>query len=403
MAKLLTTKGISFFCDELFKTSKEFVYLVSAYIKIDKILEERIIEAVDSGLKVVLIFGKDKKQADSISNVLFSKIEILFYENLHAKFYVNEKRLLVTSMNLHSFSESNNREIGVLFSMNDVNDKTVYEDGLKEFESIKKQSVKLERNNVDNKIGKEISKSIHTPKFVNEIVTSANHHSEIEAKLFNLLEIKFNLNRLKINLESNLSDDFQFTIVDLMKLSLHLEKIFEIVISNKEIFGLRKLKDAIGIIEQALKFNKWSEEMKDNYKKRNFVDSQFLFHYKEYLEKKFSKNKFDLKKDILYSEKLPISGIEFSTNYGIGAFELSFHESRIKPMKKFKKELITNNDFKTYKLYWNQDDVISIYPDKSPFFANLEEKLDYYKNGVCILASHLLFLNNRTSPFFRNE
>ena len=117
MAKLLTTKGITFFLDELFKSSKEYVYIITPYFKIDTQLEERILEAIDNGLKVIFIFGKE---ADNrlIKLILFlrGKIEILFYENLHAKFYMNEKHVLITSMNMHSYSQANNREIGALFS-----------------------------------------------------------------------------------------------------------------------------------------------------------------------------------------------------------------------------------------------------------------------------------------------
>lgn len=143
MAKLLTTKGIGFFLDELFKSSKEFIYIVTPYFKIDKQLEERIFEALDNGIKVILIYGKDRQQINQIDFSLRSKIEILFYEDLHAKFYMNEKHILIASMNMHSYSQAKNREIGVLFSRKDSNDIQVIEDCFKEFNSIKKQSINL--------------------------------------------------------------------------------------------------------------------------------------------------------------------------------------------------------------------------------------------------------------------
>ncbi len=41
------------------------------------------------------------------------KTEVFFLPNLHAKCYLNENRAIVTSMNLHQYSETNNREMGV--------------------------------------------------------------------------------------------------------------------------------------------------------------------------------------------------------------------------------------------------------------------------------------------------
>ena len=67
MAKLLTTKGITYFLDEIFKTSKEYIHIVSPYIKIDNQLQERIFEAADNGLKITLIYGKDREQIYQIN------------------------------------------------------------------------------------------------------------------------------------------------------------------------------------------------------------------------------------------------------------------------------------------------------------------------------------------------
>ena len=88
MAKLLTTKGIGFYIDELFKSSNEYIYLVTPYIKIDAQLIERISDALDRGIQITLIYGKDRSKLKSLK--LPSKINIYFYENLHAKFYINE-------------------------------------------------------------------------------------------------------------------------------------------------------------------------------------------------------------------------------------------------------------------------------------------------------------------------
>ena len=44
----------------------------------------------------------------------FPNIEILYEKRLHAKYYANETKALLTSMNLYGFSQNNNIEAGVL-------------------------------------------------------------------------------------------------------------------------------------------------------------------------------------------------------------------------------------------------------------------------------------------------
>lgn len=216
MAKLLTTKGISFFLDELFKTSKEFVYIVSPYLKINKQLEERINEALDNGLKIIFIYGKDKNQINQIK--FLERIELYFYENLHAKFYINEDSLLITSMNLHSYSEANNREIGVAFSKesNDKGDLLIIRDSLKEFESIKKQSEKVNhigklQNNKDNKSALRFINSDNTylNKDTNQGITKDNCNLPqytFEQQIYKQLLKEYRKNIL-LDYHSNFSDE----------------------------------------------------------------------------------------------------------------------------------------------------------------------------------------------------
>jgi hypothetical protein len=45
----------------------------------------------------------------------FQNVGIRYVENLHAKYYANEHKSIITSLNLHSFSINNNIEVGVLF------------------------------------------------------------------------------------------------------------------------------------------------------------------------------------------------------------------------------------------------------------------------------------------------
>ena len=55
-------------------------------------------------------------------------------ENLHAKCYINEESMVITSMNMYEYSENNNWEMGILIRKQD--DAKVFEEAIREVESI---------------------------------------------------------------------------------------------------------------------------------------------------------------------------------------------------------------------------------------------------------------------------
>ena len=78
-------------------------------------------------------------------------------------------------MNLHSYSQANNREIGVIFSKSDPNDLKVIEDCYKEFESIKKQAERIAKILPKNAIKKQYPDKIDSFKsFIPEVSISEN-------------------------------------------------------------------------------------------------------------------------------------------------------------------------------------------------------------------------------------
>ena len=67
-----------------------------------------------------------------------------FNEDLHAKCYVNDDKMVITSLNLYEFSMANNKEMGVLIDKNDPSDVQLYEEAFKEVEYIQHTSQKFE-------------------------------------------------------------------------------------------------------------------------------------------------------------------------------------------------------------------------------------------------------------------
>jgi len=149
MAKFLTTIELSYQILQIIKTSDREIILVTPYIKLSPNLKDNLAEANRKGKEITLIYGKsdltreEKSFLESLDN-----LTLYFHINLHAKCYFNEFNMLVTSMNLHEFSEKQNREFGI-FIEKEIDENGIFEDIVEEVNSII-QSARLEKKNKSN-------------------------------------------------------------------------------------------------------------------------------------------------------------------------------------------------------------------------------------------------------------
>ncbi len=131
MAEFLTTSGTSYHIENIIIDAKTKLVLVSPFLQISKTFYERLKDASSIGVAIKIIYGKDDlkpNERNSLSDL--KNVELYFFENLHAKCYFNETKMVITSMNMYEFSEKNNREMGVLIDRNvdrDLFDKAVNE------------------------------------------------------------------------------------------------------------------------------------------------------------------------------------------------------------------------------------------------------------------------------------
>lgn len=132
--EFLTTKGIAASIEKIIRNSNEYINIITPYVKIDETYIERLLDAEKNNVKITLIF-KDMKEFEKEKFQKFSRLEIYFLENLHAKLYFNENTALITSMNLYDYSEKNNREIGI--EINKSENSYIYDEIRKEANSIK--------------------------------------------------------------------------------------------------------------------------------------------------------------------------------------------------------------------------------------------------------------------------
>ncbi len=131
MAKFLNTTGISYHLEELIKATSDRLILISPYLQFHSRIKDHI-HNLHIQKKDIRIVYRESKLKPEENNWLESQIGIRtsIISSLHAKCYLNEKEAIVTSMNLYSFSQQNNDEMGILVTKDD--DPTLYDDIFKE-------------------------------------------------------------------------------------------------------------------------------------------------------------------------------------------------------------------------------------------------------------------------------
>ena len=133
MAEFLTTHGTAFQIEQVIAGARKQLTLVSPFLKLSKTLAERLQDAARRGVRITIVFGKEELESEQ--ELLLSGLagaRLYFLPNLHAKCYLNEDRMVITSMNMYEFSEKHNREMGVLLEAREP----AYAEALREVESI---------------------------------------------------------------------------------------------------------------------------------------------------------------------------------------------------------------------------------------------------------------------------
>ncbi len=151
MAKFLRTAGASDQLEDLIMKAKERIILISPYLQISKTLQQRLSEASEKSISIKLVFRTDKLTHDQ-KKILISlpNVELHSLDSLHAKCYMNEDKMVITSMNMYEHSENKNREMGVLIDRK--KDPELFKDAEIEALSILKAARKEEIRNKSKSI-----------------------------------------------------------------------------------------------------------------------------------------------------------------------------------------------------------------------------------------------------------
>lgn len=121
MNKFLTGKELEDAIYNIIWDAKHTLFIVSPFIKLDDYFRELFSKHKNNPeIHILLVFGKNEKDLNKSLNKndigffkSFPNISIVYVPNLHAKYYGNDTKGMITSINLYDYSFKNNIEFGV--------------------------------------------------------------------------------------------------------------------------------------------------------------------------------------------------------------------------------------------------------------------------------------------------
>lgn len=151
MAEFLTTHEIASSIEKIIRQAKEEIIILSPYLQLSQSFFDRLQDADRKKVKITIIYrnnaveheqDKNARQMNMLSELKYLNLRCL--HNLHAKCYLNEELMVITSMNMYEYSEKNNREMGVLVSKD--NDTDIFNKAREEALSIVHKSTEIQRD-----------------------------------------------------------------------------------------------------------------------------------------------------------------------------------------------------------------------------------------------------------------
>lgn len=164
MAKFLNTSATNYYLEELIKSARERLILISPYLKLNQRIRELLEDKDRLKIDVRIIYGKTELQPSEVNWLKqLNYVRTSYCDNLHAKCYLNENEGIITSLNLYDFSQINNNEMGIYISRD--TDSELYADTYEEAQRIIRISdeVKISLDVVDKVENTE--KSHSTPDY----------------------------------------------------------------------------------------------------------------------------------------------------------------------------------------------------------------------------------------------
>lgn len=224
----LTGKKLS---DEIYDTifyTEKYLLILSPFIQLDDYFKNEVFKTHlnNAQVHIILGFGKNEqnvsksfKMQDIEYFTQFPNITIVYIPNLHAKYYGNEKKAIVTSMNLIDYSFKNNIEFGVSTEKKIITTNKFFEDSQNKCFNIvedegftifvkrpkyKKKFLGLGKDYVGSEIELDIIKQISNSENIEKIKLSKFRNE----KYVNIALKEDRIEREQINENLNLTNSF---------------------------------------------------------------------------------------------------------------------------------------------------------------------------------------------------
>lgn len=98
---------------DIIEETKVFCFLVTPYFKSWPLLKRALEKAGNNNKKISIILRSCEDVTDEIKELSRKYgFDVAFVDRLHTKLYMNEKEVLISSMNLYDSSKENNYELG---------------------------------------------------------------------------------------------------------------------------------------------------------------------------------------------------------------------------------------------------------------------------------------------------
>ena len=134
MADFLTTKGSLSKIEDVIRDADKALTVITPFVQISEDFARRLRDADERGVQIRLVCRVETlKPAQKSKLAEFVNLTVYDDPKLHAKCFINESGLVLTSLNFYQASEQNN-EMGIYLDARE--DRRAFSDAVKEAESI---------------------------------------------------------------------------------------------------------------------------------------------------------------------------------------------------------------------------------------------------------------------------
>jgi hypothetical protein len=115
MYKFLNTAGLREWIPRMIAEAKKEMVIIVPFIKTSENVYQSLVDADNRGVETLVVYREESlKKSEKEKLMAIPNLNLLHHPNVHAKCYMNETHLLITSINLYEHSELKNREMGIL-------------------------------------------------------------------------------------------------------------------------------------------------------------------------------------------------------------------------------------------------------------------------------------------------